>query len=285
MDTTHDIDYYLDEVVTLPSLPSTVAHITELVNDPNCPLSAVGRAISADPSITLKSLRLVNSAYYGLRQKVTSVDHAVVLLGMKVMKNLVFTATVFDTMQSGEEASLRHSVMCGVTMRILAESGKVRGLGIEEPEEAFIFGLLHDVGKIIFHQFMPKEYGLVAEASTARGITWAEAEREIIGTDHAEMGARLAQKWKLDDILADAIGGHHDLGRCAAAAHRPMAALLTVADYICYAAGCPGQGEVPPKVAPEVWETTGLTNRTLIPVLATLFESTGDIEELISMAA
>lgn len=282
---THDIDYYLDEVVTLPSLPTTVAHITQLVNDPNCSLSAVGKAISADPSITLKSLRLVNSAYYGLRQKVTSVDHAVVLLGMKVMKNLVFTATVFDTMQGGEEAMLRHSVTCGVVMRILAESGAAKKIHFEEPEEAFIYGLLHDVGKIIFNQFMPKEFTLVAEASAARKVPWAEAEREIVGTDHAEMGARLAQKWKLDEELADAIAGHHDLSRCANPEHKGMAALLSVADYICHAAGCAGQGTVAPALPPETWEATGLSSRDMIPLLTKLFESTNDIEELINMAA
>ena len=94
-----DIDTLLDEVVTLPSLPSSVAHIMRLVSDPQCPLSAVAQAISSDPPLAMKTLRLVNAAYYGLRQQVGTIEHAVVLLGIKVIKNLAFTATVFDIMK------------------------------------------------------------------------------------------------------------------------------------------------------------------------------------------
>lgn len=282
---THDIDEILDEVVTLPSLPSTVARITELVNDPDCPLSEIAKAISVDPSISLKSLRLVNSAYYGLREKVSSVDHAVVLLGMKVVKNLVFTATVFDSLRSEDEALMRHSIGCGVIMRTLAQSEAGRKVHAVETDEAFVYGLLHDVGKIIFEQFMSKEYALVLEACAGRRIPWAQGEIEIIGVDHAEMGARLAEKWKLTDELTNAIAGHHDLAKCPNPEFKGIAALLAVADYICYAAGFPGHVDVAPEVSPEVWEVTGFTSRNIEPILDSFFKSTGDIDELLELAA
>ena len=282
---THDIEYILEEVVTLPSLPNTVANITKLVNDPDCPLSKIAKAISGDPSIALKSLRLVNSAYYGLREKVNSVDHAVVLLGMKVIKNLVFTATVFDTLHSDEEALMRHSICCGVVMKILVESGALKECPIEDPDEAFVFGLLHDVGKIIIGQFMSKESALVAEASNGREIPWCAAEREILGFDHAEMGAELALKWKLTDVLVGAIAGHHDVNQCTDPAYRGAAALLSIANYISYAAGFPAKNSVPPKLDPEVWKITGLTTKDIQPILDQFFDSTDDIEELLQLAA
>ena len=282
---THDIAYVLEEVVTLPSLPNTIANITKLVNDPDCPLSQVARAISSDPSIAVKSLRLVNSAYYGLREKVNSVDHAVVLLGMKVVKNLVFTATVFDTLHSDEEALMRHSISCGVIMKILVESGAMKDCPIGDPDEAFVFGLLHDVGKIIIGQFMTTESALISAASNDREIPWCEAEREILGFDHAEMGAQLALKWKLTDVLVGAIAGHHDISQCADPRHKGAAALLGIANYISYAAGFPAKNSVPPKLDPEAWTLTGLTTKDIRPILEKFFDSAGTIEELLRLAA
>ena len=282
---THDIDYILEEVITLPSLPGTVAHITRLVNDPDCPLSQVAHAISADPSIALKSLRLVNSAYYGLREKVNSVEHAVVLLGMKVIKNLVFTATVFDTLQSEEETLMRHSIACGVVMRILVGSGQVQDCAIEDADEAFVFGLLHDVGKIIISQFMPDEYAQVSETAAERQIPSFEAEREVLGFDHAEMGGHLARKWKLTEALITAIEGHHDLTHCSNSDYRGAAALLSIADYISNAAGFRGKDAVSPPVAADAWEITGLTSESIGVILDKFFKSTGDIEELLKLAA
>lgn len=280
-----DIDYLLEEVVTLPSLPSTVAQITELLNDPDCSLAEVSRAISADPSIALKSLRLVNSAYYGFRDRVNSVDHAVVLLGMKVVKNLAFTAAVFDTLQAGEETLVRHNVTCAMIMRRLVESNAAPKVAFADPEEAFIFGLLHDVGKIIFHQYVPDEFGEVLAVCTASDKPWAEAEREIIGADHAEVGARLAEKWKLSAALTQAIAGHHDLDRCEDEQSKSFASLVAVADYISYACGHPGHVGAKVTLDPRVWEYTGITSTSVLPAVDKFLDSSTDIDELVEMVA
>lgn len=282
---TVDIDYLLEEVVTLPSLPSTVAHVTQLVNDPDGSLADIGKAISADPALALKSLRLVNSAHYGVREKVTSVDQAVTLLGMKVVKNLVLTAAVFDSLKSGEEMLLRHTVSCAIVMRILVESGAATKVKFKYPEEAFTCGLLHDVGKIIIQEFMPGEYAQVEQACAGGGTTWAKAEQDVIGVDHAEIGAKLAQQWKLTDELTSAIAGHHDLSRCGNQDFRAIAALVAVADYICYASGLPGREGLSAEIQPEVWEATGLTSASVVGVMEKFFESVGDVEELMSLAA
>lgn len=280
-----DIDYLLEEIVTLPSLPSTVAKITALVNDPDCSIADVGKAISADPAIALKALRLINSAHYGVREKVTSVDQAVTLLGMKVIKNVVLTAAVFDSLQFGEETLLRHNVGCGVAMRVLAESGATKNVTIQHPEEAFTCGLLHDIGKIILQQFMPDEYEAVNKACADGQKTWVAAEQEIIGVNHAEIGARLAQNWKLTAELASAIAGHHNLRRCAQPEFQGVAALVSVADYMCYACGLPGKENTPVVLDAEVWEITGLTNESMENAMEKFFDSYSDIEELVELAA
>ena len=185
------LDHLLEEVVTLPSLPSTVAHITQLLNDPNATLQEVGKAIAADTALALKTLRLVNSAYYGVRENVNTVEHAAVLLGMKVIKNLVFTAAVFDSLQFGEEDLLRHNVACGIAMKYLSESGLVQAEGFESADEGFVYGLLHDVGKIVMQHYMEEDARAVMDACVGQELAATEAEREVIGVDHAEIGATI----------------------------------------------------------------------------------------------
>lgn len=280
-----DIDELLEEVVTLPSLPSTIVRITELANDPDASLSVLGRAISADPAIALKTLRLVNSAYYGLRNKVSSVEQAVVLLGLKVIKNLVFTATFLDTLQSGAAVFLHHCVSCGVAMRALSESAKVPGLSKESSEEAFTIGLLHDVGKIVFEQFMPEEFRAVAQLACSKRVPWYQCEQEIIGVDHAELGARLAVKWKLPEDIADAVAGHHELSKSRATEVKAIAAALGVADYICTASGSGSYPGAVVALGADSWCATRLVGSDVPAVLARFFELQPTIEELVQLAA
>lgn len=284
MSETVDIEYLLEEVITLPSLPSTVAHLTELINDPDTTLTDIGKVIAVDPSIALKSLRLVNSAYYGLREKVSSVEHAVVLLGMKVIKNIVFTASVFETMDTREAKLLRHNIACGMAMKLLAEAKLVPDAELGGPDEAFIYGLLHDTGKILIRQYMADEANAVRDRCAQGDISYAEAEREIIGVDHAEIGGRLAEKWKLADSLIDAIGGHHDLSLCKHPEHRPIAAMLSVADYVCYAAGMPRDAGGPITIADEMWTETKLSAEDVVSIVEQLQESTDEIDELMKLA-
>ncbi len=284
MSPAYDIDYLLEEVITLPSLPTSVNHITNLINDPDVPLTEVGRAISADPAIALKTLRLVNSAYYGLREKVSSVEHAVVLLGKKVVKNLVFTAAVFDTLQSGDEKIMTHSICTGMAMRSLAESGAAKKVRFDETEEAFAYGLLHDVGKIIVQQHLPKEFAQVCAMTRDQKATWSEAEREVIGADHAEIGSRLAINWKLTPEVINAIAGHHNLDECLDANHRGLAAMVAIADRIAYASGYHMENVGAPEIGADVWEASGVTSADVPAVMEKFFASIDDIEELIDLA-
>ena len=278
------LDHLLEDVVTLPSLPSTVAHITQLLNDPDTTVQEVGKAIAADTALALKTLRLVNSAYYGVREKISTVEHAAVLLGMKVIKNLVFTAAVFDSLQFGEEDLLRHNVSCGIAMKHLLASGLVQAEGIENADEGFVFGLLHDVGKIIMQHYMEEDARAVKEACVGRDLTAVEAELEVTGVDHAEIGARLAQQWKLQSQLVDAIAGHHDLSRCADPANRKIAAILAVADYVAYQAGMPAHEYMRVKISEEMWQETGLTPETSAPIVEKMIESIAEVDELVHLA-
>jgi HD-like signal output (HDOD) protein len=274
----HDIDYLLEEIITLPSLSASVARIVQLLNDPDSSLGDVGKVISNDPAIALKTLRLANSASYGLRERVTSVEHAVTLLGTRVIQNLVLTATVFDTLSSGANLLFQHSVGVGLAARSILRA-RVSGLSLD-PEEAFVYGLLHDIGKIILEDYLSDELVRAEELSRARGVPAHVAEEELIGADHAEIGGRLAMNWRLPDTIAGAILGHHDLSRCEDEEHRAYAALLSVADSICIAAGLPSYEGAIADDTSEAWQVLGVGSTQVPAILNEFFASLPEVEEL-----
>jgi putative nucleotidyltransferase with HDIG domain len=253
-----------------------------LISDPRCSLSTVAQAISADPPLAIKTLRLVNTAYYGLRQKVSTIEHAVVLLGIKVVKNLAFTATVFDIMKGGVETFYRHSVTCGMAMRALVEAG---GGGLESAEEAFVCGLLHDIGKVILDEFFPKESAEALQLSIERRLPAYEAERAMIGVDHALIGARMAQRWKLAEPLVNGVAGHHVLSQCESAAQWRVAALVSIADYICYACAVGARPEAVARVQDEAWAASGLTSEVMPAVMERFFGELPLVDELMRLTA
>ncbi|NUM55476.1 MAG: HDOD domain-containing protein [Candidatus Hydrogenedentes bacterium] len=279
----YTIEKLLDEVVTLPSLPTTVSRVTELINDPASNLSDVAHVIQTDPALALKTLRLVNSAYYGVGQRVDTVDHAVTMLGIKVIRNLAYTAAVFETFQRGSSELLHHSVTTGIAMRSLIEHSACRGM--IDPDEAFVYGLLHDVGKILIFEFLPKQAESATLMSHARKLPVYEAERAVIGVDHAELGSRLIEKWGLSPQLAGAIAGHHDLSRCEEPAHRKLAAALGVADYICGVAGVPAGARAVLHIDADHWAAAGINSRTVPIILDRFFASLGFVDELMRLAS
>ncbi len=277
-----DVDQLLDEVVTLPSLPDTVVQLNQMLNDPDCSMAEVARTISMDPSIALKTLRLVNSAYYGLGQEVKTVDHAVVMLGVKVIKNLVLTASVFDTFQGSIGRFLEHCISTGVAMKVLAAHGPLkRELG--SPDEAFVFGLLHDIGKVIIRQFMPEESERIAQLIQEKRISWYHAELEVIGVDHATIGARLAQKWKLNKGIVAAIAFHHDMQSCPADYAR-LAGTLAVADHFVSCAGYPSYDNPILSLQDEAWAASGLERTSLPTYTASFCAALTEVQELLAMA-
>ncbi len=277
----YDIDTLVDEVVTLPSMPDAVARITEMINEPDCSLSEVGKVVASDPSLAFKMLRLVNSAYYGMQQEVTSVDHAVVLLGAKVIKNLVLSATVFETIGNGAEQFLRHCVACGVAMKTFSMQGPLAE-ELASPDEAFIYGLIHDIGKVFLEEYMPDELETVECLAREEGLPYRDAELKVIGVDHAALGARLAENWRLSRPIIEAIRGHHDLTLCDAS-FRPLAATLCIADDLVSLCGLqPYEGRRCP-IPEATWEAAELTGPALVAAVNRFFDAYPQVDELMHL--
>lgn len=219
--TTATVDNKVRQVVSnirnLPTPPIVFHQIQKVINDPKVSAGHIAAILSEDPAMSVKVLKLTNSAFYGLTREVESVKQAVVIVGMEAIRNLVLSASVLDMFKGKnvdtefQEKFWRHSLATAFCCRILAK--RLQGRGIVDPDAAFSAGLLHDIGKIVITCFLPQEYARFQEArlSDREKQTW-QIEETILGYTHAQIGALLAVQWKLPHKLGESITFHHTPG-------------------------------------------------------------------------
>ena len=195
----------LREIKNLPTLPGIVAKLGKMAEDPDTTTEQMGRVISKDHILATKLLRLVNSAFYGFPQRISSLNSAIILLGFNVIKSLIISASIFEVMEAQDVELWEHSLGCAVVCNVLA-----RHLGVKDPEEISTAGLIHDIGKVAIKMELPREYEMITDLSQEKKISRLEAEREILGLDHAEVGSWLAKSWNLPNKLVEPIACHHD---------------------------------------------------------------------------
>lgn len=219
----------------LPTPPMVFHQIQKVINDPRVNATHVASILSEDPAMSVKVLRLTNSAFYGLAKEIESVRQAVVIIGFEAIKNLVLSASVLDMFQGKkvdqefQNQFWRHSLATALVCRLL--SRKVRSMGVVDGDAGFSAGLLHDVGKMIISCYMPAESALLAEARKAGDSRPDnELEQELFGFTHASIGSYLAEQWKIPHKLAEAIAYHHNPEDYPG--HEPMAYLVYFANYI-----------------------------------------------------
>lgn len=216
----------------MPAFPKSVQKILELTRNINClPKELVG-VIEKDPVMTMKILKVINSAYYSLPNKITSVNQSVVYLGINTIKNLALSfATVgilprTNTVGFDIQRYLLHSLASASVARQLCN---LYGNGEADPADCFVAGLLHDFGKVVYAQFMPDEFRQALMISVTEGRRLYEVERQVIGVDHGVVGAMLAKRWQFPPHLVDAIRDHH----ADVPADDAMLACLRVAEQVC----------------------------------------------------
>jgi putative nucleotidyltransferase with HDIG domain len=193
-------------VDAMPAFPNRVQKVLDLTRNPNCAPKDLVQVIEKDPVVTVKILRVVNSAYYSLPKQITSIGHAVVYLGFNTIKNLALSIAAIGMLPKENEAGfdpqqyLLHSLTTAGISKQLA-------LRVEDadPMDCFIAGLLHDFGKVVLAQFMPKEFRMALETSQWNGTSLHLALREVIGVDHAVIGAMLVEKWRFAPHLIETI--------------------------------------------------------------------------------
>ena len=200
-----------ERIIGLSALPTIVTQLIALVGDPRSSARQVARLISTDQALTAKILRVANSAFYGFPRKIATVQLAIVVLGFNAVKNLALSVTVLKRFSAGTDHRLfdrqrfwEHAIGCGVAARMLAKRFGGRD------GEAFVAGILHDIGKLILIEYAHDEFTDALELAEQEDIPIGQAEEEVLGVTHAEVGGWLAERWNLPEPLAHSISAHHN---------------------------------------------------------------------------
>jgi HD-like signal output (HDOD) protein len=201
----------LKRVKDIPSLPQFVVETLKKLDDPKSNASDVGTKLAKDEGLVLRVLRLANSAYYGLSRRITGISEAISFLGFKTVKSIVLAASVYKFMDSAftgyslDRGELwRHSQCVAATSRYLSEKLKAG-----DPEEAYIGGLMHDIGKIVLNDYVRFGYSIILRLVEEDGIPFCEAERQVLGFDHAQVGGLVMEQWNLPDAYSYVTTYHH----------------------------------------------------------------------------
>lgn len=210
--TTHVLDEIVQRVQTLPRLPDTIVHLTHVVGDPRSSLPQIVGVIRYDPVLTAELLRMCNSAYYGVAREVESLDDAVRLLGTTKVFQLAMAAYTRAMLAAPQEgyglpagALWTHSVTVALAGRLVAQRMNCPQLGL-----LFTAGLLHDCGKVVLNEFVRAEYAEIVRRVAEDRLSFCDVERQVLGYTHAEVGARVAEAWKLPASIVDCIRYHHE---------------------------------------------------------------------------
>jgi len=196
----------------MPAFPASVQQVLSLASDMNTAPKELVRVVEHDPVLTLKLLKVANSAYFGLSRAIVSINHAVVYLGINTVRHVALAIAAIGALPRKNSAHfdtddfLLHSLCTAVMTRALA-----RNIRIPEVEAAnfFVAGLLHDIGQVVFSQFEPDTYRKVLQRSKKEGCPIYVSEQSSLGADHSELGAMLGERWQLPKALTEAIRMHH----------------------------------------------------------------------------
>lgn len=250
----------LESINELPTLPDIVAKLTRLVTDPRTSADDINDALSQDPGLTAKILKLVNSSFYGFSRRISTITNAVVILGFNQVRNLALSAFTIDSFSAADgnanfdmKAFWRHSIGVAFLAARIAKR-----LSAKFTEDAFICGLLHDLGKSLLALKAPDGLNLVVDAVRRENILFYAAEKMTLGFDHTELGAAITERWNFPKTIVDVIRWHHDPLRAPEPAV-PLSCAVNFADIAARSMlmGSGGDDRIP-ALAEGVWERLAL---------------------------
>jgi putative nucleotidyltransferase with HDIG domain len=218
-----------------------ISELNQVMADPLATSNDVAQVVSKSPSLAAMLLKIVNSAYYGFPSKIDRISRAVTIIGTKEISGVALGICVMQAFRDvpkevlNMEAFIRHSLACGLVSRILAAMNNVA-----QTEQMFVSGLLHDIGKLIFHKYYPEHAKASLDVGYSSDTSIFQAEKKIIGMNHATIAKHLLKKWNLPIELTGDIVHHH---APSAAPHPEKAGMVHLADIISHGLGIGSSGE------------------------------------------
>jgi len=226
----NDILKKIQNVSSLPPIPKVLQEISQLFNSPGISAKKVELLVEKDPSLTLKVLSVANSPLYGLKRNVNTIGAAILILGMHEVKSIVTSVRLASTLKMktdkyfDPDKFLNHSMVVGMLTQRMSKD-----LGFNFDGDGFIAGMLHDMGILTIHEFFPKEFQEIVDYSIQNSTTFIEAENNILGLSHQEIGEFLTNKWSLPLVFSDALQFHHKPGY--SKENNYLTSILHIADY------------------------------------------------------
>lgn len=222
---------YLNSIRNLPSIPIVMFEVTKLLDNPMTSTNELGKIISKDQGLTAKILTVANSPLYGLPRKVSTIEFAIVVLGFEQIKNIVIALSMIEAFSSKDKDDWNrkdfwiHSLSTALGAKRIADD-----LGLAKTGEAFTAGLLHDLGISVIQRYFNKEFKQIITAVNESEINYLDAEMQILGMTHQDVGKFLTERWNLPDSLGETIANHHNPSF--AENWKNLAAVVHLADYM-----------------------------------------------------
>lgn len=278
------IQSIIDNIHQLPSIPDVASKVLNMAHDPNVSFKAVAEEISRDQSITTNILKLCNSAYFSKGKEISSVDRAIVTLGLKEVKDIVVVAATRELLNKGIVGYdlaggelWKHSLAVATLAKRISIMKNRKGVA----DIAFTGGLIHDVGKTVLAIFVQGVFKEVLDLAERDRIPFTAAEREVMGFDHQEIGEKILAKWKFPDVLKAVVLHHHAPAKTAEP-HRPIVSMVHVANSVCLMAGIGiGADGLYHELSDEAVKGLAFTNRELEKLYADTPQVLNEIREIL----
>jgi HD-like signal output (HDOD) protein len=274
----HNIEHLISGIPTLGSCAAALNEIESVLTDPDSTLADVGSVIEKDPDLTARLLKLGNSSFFGFPSRMETVSETISLIGIQQVQDLISVSVVVEIFEgvSEELANMasfwKHSLACGLAARQLALARRV-----PKPEKFFVAGLLHDVGRLVLYSRGPQDAQLVFAKYLSETVLLREAEQQVLGFDHTEIGEALLKVWNYPPNLTSSVRFHHH--PMSAGTFQLEASIVHVADHIVNALqlGCSGERWIPP-LQSKAWERLNLPVETLEAVVETVDSQISEVE-------
>jgi len=279
------VEKALSSIGDVATLPEVTIKIIQIVEDPKSTARDLHEVIKNDPALSVKVLKVVNSAFYGLPGQVASVDRAIILLGLSAVKNIAIAASIarlFKGRRVSEHFSAadlwRHNVAVAVAAQDVAKASPHPVM----PDEIFVAGIIHDIGTMVQRQAFPDEFSEAVNRCVATGTAFMQCERDAMGADHQAFGVGLTTKWKFPRHLRAAVGFHHNPASLSVEL-RNLATLVQMADILCcqekFGFYLSAQND---DITDEMFDQLGVTPQQIEEIRGGLAEKVTDAEHVLS---
>jgi putative nucleotidyltransferase with HDIG domain len=261
-----EIRRIIKDTKSLPTLPGIVLKISSLAEDDKSSVNEIAKLIATDQILSAKVLKLVNSPFYGFSGRVSTISNALILLGINVVRSLALSSSIFEMMEKTVVGLWEHSFGAALAANTIAKK-----LKLPEAEEISTAALLHDIGKVIIKLKLEDDYDHLISLINEKEVSMIEAEKELLGADHSEIGEWIAKTWFLPEKLIEPIACHHSVNK--SIIHKTKTAAVHLADILVKASGFGFSGDdFVPRIQPAAWEKLGMNEKLLEEIV-------GEIED------